>query len=85
MVANFGFGVLALTFVVALYGVGAAIYGGRKNSQAWVESARSAQLLTFPLILLVAAALEYLLLTGDYSVQFVYNVTSSSMGTFRPE
>ncbi len=79
MVANFGFGVLVLTFVVALYGAGAAIYGGRKNSQAWVESARSAQLLTFPLILLVAGSLEYLLLTGDYSVQFVYNVTSSSM------
>ena len=79
MVAIFGFGVLALTFVVALYGAGAAIYGGRKNSYTWVESARSAQLLTFPLILLVAGALEYMLLSGDYSSQFVYNVTSSSM------
>jgi cytochrome c-type biogenesis protein CcmF len=79
MIPLFGFGVLALTFVVALYGVGAAIYGGRKHLDSWVESARKAQLLTFPLILLVAGTLEYLLLTGAYGVQFVYNVTSSSM------
>ena len=79
MVPYFGFGVLALTFLVALYGIGAAIYGGLKNSQIWVESARKAMLLTFPLILLVTIALEYLLVTGAYQVQFVYNVTSSTM------
>jgi cytochrome c-type biogenesis protein CcmF len=79
MIPDFGFGILALTFVIALYGVGAAIYGGLKKSSAWVESARKAMLLTFPLILLVAATLEYLLLTGAYQVQFVYEVTSSSM------
>ncbi len=79
MVPDFGFGILALTLVVALYGFGAAVYGGLKNSPVWVESARKAMLLTFPLILLVTAALEYLLLTGAYQVQFVYNVTSNSM------
>ncbi len=79
MIPDFGFGILALTFLVALYGIGAAIYGGFKNSQVWVESARKAMLLTFPLILLVTAALEYLLLTGAYQVQFVFEVTSSSM------
>ena len=79
MIPIFGVGVLFLTFIVALYGVGAAIYGGYKHQDVWVESARKAQLLTFPLILLVAATLEYLLLTGDYQVQFVFNVTSSSM------
>lgn len=79
MIPIFGAGVLFLTFIVALYGVGAAIYGGYKHLDTWVESARKAQLLTFPLILLVAATLEYLLLTGDYQVQFVFNVTSSSM------
>src|SRR5512135_953693 len=79
MIPYFGFGILALTFVVALYGVGAAVYGGLKNSAAWVESARKAMLLTFPLILLTTAVLEYLLLTGAYQVQFVYEVTSSTM------
>ena len=79
MVPVFGFGILLLTFIVALYGAGAAIYGGRNHLDNWIESARKAQLLTFPLILLVAGTLEYLLLTGDYQVQFIYNVTSSSM------
>ncbi len=79
MVPDFGFGILALTLVVALYGFGAAVYGGLKNSPAWVESARKAMLLTFPLILLVTAALEYLLVTGAYQVQFVYNVISNNM------
>ena len=79
MVPIFGAGILLLTFIVALYGVGAAIYGGLKHNDNWVESARKAQLLTFPLILVVAGTLEYLMLTGDYQVQFVFNVTSSSM------
>lgn len=79
MVANFGFGVLVLTFLASLYGIGAAIYGGLRNRAAWVESARSTMLLTFPLITVVVIVLEYLLITGDYHMEFVYNVTSSSM------
>jgi len=79
MVADFGFGVLVLTFLASLYGVGAAIYGGLRNRAAWVESARSTMLLTFPLITIVVITLEYSLLTGDYRMEFVYNVTSSSM------
>jgi cytochrome c-type biogenesis protein CcmF len=82
MVANLGFGVLGITFLVALYGIGSAIYGGLKNSLKWVESARSAMLLTFPLITLVVLTLEYEMLSGDYSLQFVYNVTSNSMPTY---
>ena len=79
MVANFGFGVLVLTFLASLYGIGAAIYGGLRNRAAWVESARSTMLLTFPLITVVVAVLEYSLITGNYNMEFVYNVTSSSM------
>lgn len=79
MVTNFGFGALVITFVVALYGIGAAAYGVRKNSLAWVESARLAMLLTFPLISLSVLAILYLLVTGHYEVQYVYNVTSSIM------
>ncbi len=79
MLANFGFGALLLAFVISLYGIGAAIFGARKNSLAWVESARAAMLLTFPLITLTALALVALLVRGDYQVQYVYNVTSSTM------
>lgn len=79
MVANFGFGALVITFVVALYGIVAATAGARKNQLAWVESARLAMLLTFPLLSLAALSIILLLVTGRYEVQYVYNVTSSSM------
>jgi cytochrome c-type biogenesis protein CcmF len=82
MVSNFGFGALVITLIVSVYGIFAAVYGARKNSFAWVESARKAMLLTFPLITLVAFSIIYLLVTGDYQVQYVYNVTSSSMPTY---
>lgn len=112
MAAEFGFGVLLITFLVSLYGIGAALYGARhdivqvaegghpslfkkillrlfskgeatpqerSDAHAWVESARSAMLLTWPLLTLAALALVYLLVNQVYQVQFVYNVTSSTM------
>lgn len=79
MVASFGYGVLVVTFVLALYGIAAAVIGVRKNSLAWVESARAAMLLTWPLITLTALSIIYLLVNNHYEVQFVYNVTSNSM------
>ena len=79
MVADFGFGTLIITFLVSLFGIGAAFYGARKGLPAWVESARLAMLLTFPLITLTCLVLIYLLLTGHYELSFVYGVTSSSM------
>ena len=79
MVANFGYGALLVTFLIAIYGVFAAIYGARKNSPAWVESARLAMLLTFPLITLSALCLIYLLVTGAYELEYVASVTSNSM------
>jgi len=82
MVSNFGFGALVITLILSVYGIFAAVYGARKNSLAWVESARKAMLLTFPLISLVALAIIILLVNGNYQVQYVYNVTSSSMPTY---
>jgi cytochrome c-type biogenesis protein CcmF len=79
MVANFGYGALLVTFLVSIYGVFAAIYGARKNDHAWVDSARLAMLLTFPLITTSALCLIYLLVKGDYSLEYVASVTSSSM------
>jgi cytochrome c-type biogenesis protein CcmF len=79
MFADFGYGVLVLTFVLALYSIAAAIYGALRKSQQWVESARLAMLLTFPLITLGTLSLIYLLLTDQYNVSFVYQVTSLSM------
>ena len=79
MVAEFGFGVLFVTFLLALYGIGAALYGALKNKPSWVDSARSAMLLTWPLITVSALSIIALLVTRHYEVQYVYNVTSNSM------
>jgi len=82
MLENFGFGVLLITFVVTLYGIFAALYGGVSKSHAWVESARAATLLTWPLVSLMALLLVIALVRGNYSMEFVYNVTSNSMPTY---
>lgn len=82
MIANFGYGVLFITFLVTLYSVFAAVYGDRKQIPALVESARRAMLLTWPLLTLTAGVLIYLLINNHYEVQFVYEVTSRSMPTY---
>jgi cytochrome c-type biogenesis protein CcmF len=82
MIANIGFGVLAISFLVTLYSVTAAIHGERTKNPAPVESARRAMLLTWPLLTLTAGILIYLLINDHYEVQFVYEVTSRSMPTY---
>ena len=82
MIAQFGFGVLVVSFVVTLYSVFAAVYGEYKKSPAMVESARRSMLLTWPLLTLTAGVLIYLLTNNHYEVQFVYEVTSRSMPTY---
>ncbi len=82
MIANFGYGVLVIAFIVTLYSVFAAIEGERRKLPALVESARRAMLLTWPLLTLSAGVLIYLLVNNHYEVQFVYEVTSRSMPTY---
>lgn len=79
MIANFGYGTILITFLLSIYGVIAAIYGVQRKDSRWVESARLAMLLTFPLLTLGSLSLIYLLVNGNYEVQFVQSVTSSSM------
>ena len=52
MIAYIGFGVLVIAFLVTVYSVIAAIYGERTKNAAFVESARRAMLLTWPLLTL---------------------------------
>ena len=46
MLADFGYGVLVVSFVLAIYAIGSAVYGYVAKSQKWVESSRLAMLLT---------------------------------------
>ena len=79
MVANLGYGSLIITFLVSLYGIGAAFYGVRREAPAWVDSARNAMLLTFPLLTLTSIAIITLLVTGSYQIEYVASVTSNSI------
>ena len=82
MLAEFGYGVLLVSLVVAIYSGIAAVNGALNKSAATVESARRAMLLTFPLISIAAGTLIYLLVNNHYEVAFVYEVTSRSMPTY---
>jgi cytochrome c-type biogenesis protein CcmF len=82
MIANLGYGILTVTFLVTLYSAFAAIYGESQKIPSVVESARRAMLLTWPLLTLTAAILIYLLVNNHFEVQFVYEVTSRSMPTY---
>jgi cytochrome c-type biogenesis protein CcmF len=79
MLADFGYGALLISLLISVYGVFAAIYGVRTNKPAWVESARLAMLLTFPLISISALSLILLLVNGNYELEYVSSVTSNSM------
>jgi cytochrome c-type biogenesis protein CcmF len=79
MLAQFGFGIYILTFLLALFSLTASILGYFDKSDRWVEAARRAMLLTFPLITLAALTLIFLLVTGHFELQYVYSVTSKDM------
>jgi len=82
MIAEFGYGIALVSFLVAVYSVVAAVYGATKKSASLVESSRRGMLLTFPLITIAAGSLIYLLVNNHFEVAFVYEVTSRSMPTY---
>jgi cytochrome c-type biogenesis protein CcmF len=82
MLPEFGYGVLIISFIVTIYSGVAAFYGAQNKSASLVESARRAQLLTFPLVTISSAVLIYLLVNNRFDVSFVYEVTSVSMPTY---
>ena len=79
MIVNLGYSALLITFLLCLYGIGAAYFGVKKKSPSWVDSARNAMLLSFPLLTLSALCLIYLLITDHFEVEYVASVSSQSM------
>lgn len=82
MIIHVGYFSLVLTFLVALYGVGAATYGAIRRKTQFVESARHAMLLTWPLVTLSVLAIVWLLVSGDFQVHYVYSTTSNDMPVY---
>lgn len=82
MIADLGYAAVLLAFAAAVYAAVSSVYGARKNDLRWVESARNAIAITFPLILLASILIIILLLTNDFSVQYVWRVTSTEMPAY---
>ena len=75
MAAEIGLVALTLAFLAALFAIPTALLGAQRSSSALVRSGRNAALLTFPLLLLATGALVVALLSEDYQLSYVYNVT----------
>jgi cytochrome c-type biogenesis protein CcmF len=82
LIANVGFFALVLAFLVAIYGAAAALFGARQGKPYFIESGRHAMLLTWPLLSVSAVAIIWLLLTGQYQIQYVASVTSNAMPAY---
>ena len=75
MLAEIGLAALALAFLLAIYAVVASLAGARVRSEGWLRSGRNAALLTFPALLLASAMLVIALMTEEYQISYVYEVT----------
>ncbi len=82
MIADLGYLSLLFALLAAVYAVGAAWYGHKSNDERLVESARNATLITLPLLALSSALLITLLLTNDFSIQYVWRVSSIEQPTY---
>jgi cytochrome c-type biogenesis protein CcmF len=82
LIAWIGYFILVIAFIMALYGVGVAAYGALKRKPEYVESARRAMLLIWPLLTVSSLALIWLLTSGRYEYAYVASVTSDSMPAY---
>ncbi|MFQ5840164.1 MAG: heme lyase CcmF/NrfE family subunit [Candidatus Methylomirabilales bacterium] len=71
MTAQIGNAALTGAFLVALYGIAAAIFGARRNHGPLLASARNTVWVHFILVTVAAIALEVALLTSDFSLRYV--------------
>lgn len=82
MPAEIGLIALTIAFIFSLYSTFAALYGGWYQRAPWVDSARNASLLVFPLLTVSVLVVIYALYTFDFSLAYVYDVSSRAMSSF---
>ncbi|MFO7678960.1 MAG: heme lyase CcmF/NrfE family subunit [Chloroflexota bacterium] len=82
MIADLGYFALLIAFVVSIYAALASWYGGRQDDPRWVESARNAVILILPLIVVSSGTMIISLLNNDFSVEYVWRVSSIEMPTY---
>ena len=69
---------LVLALLVAVYGVGASIYGARSRKREWTTSGRRAVYGVFALSAVAFGVLEYAFLTSDFSFAVVATHSSTT-------
>ena len=82
MIVEIGHAALVLTLLLSLYGIYAALRGESEKQPEWIDSARNAMLLTFPLLTISAISIIVLLVNFNFEVDYVASVTSRSMPTY---
>ena len=71
MIPEIGYAALVTALALSAYGAFVAARGARSAREGWLRSARRAAIAQFVLVTGAAAALEYLLVTSDFSVRYV--------------
>ncbi|GIK55751.1 MAG: heme lyase CcmF/NrfE family subunit [Chloroflexi bacterium] len=79
MIPDLGTIALGFAFGTAVYAALAAWYGHRTDQPRWVESARNATIITLPLVALACFLLIISLLRSDFSIEYVWRVSSRGM------
>jgi cytochrome c-type biogenesis protein CcmF len=69
--AHFGQFSLALAFVITIYSIAASLLGIRLKNDKLIASGRNAAIGTFVCITLAIVCLTYLLMSSDFSIQYV--------------
>ena len=82
MIADLGYAAILIAFIASIYAPIAAYHGRRNKNERWIESGRNAIFIIVPLIVLACGLLILLLLTGDFSILYVWEVSSREMPVY---
>ncbi len=82
MLAEIGFIGTFLAFAAAIYAIAAALYGARTQQDQFIRSARNATIATFPLLVIGIGALWVALSTGQYQINYVWEVSDPNTPSF---
>ena len=82
MLADLGRAAIFIALFMAIYAAIISYLGIRRGQQKWVDSARNALIVTFPLTLAAGIILVISLLNNDFSIEYVWRVTSRETPTY---
>ncbi|MDQ7034490.1 MAG: cytochrome c-type biogenesis CcmF C-terminal domain-containing protein [Anaerolineae bacterium] len=82
MIAEIGLAALAFAFAASIYSILVSIYGEIQQSSGAMISGRNAALATLPLLLIAMLALLVALVTEQYQLSYVWNVSNPQTPIF---